>query len=77
MSNYRRFCPLCGNRLNPKIHMSDFGKTSAEMVEKQKEILIDVIKGLYISQPEHEFWGLSIIEELQKNEKEIAGKEEG
>ena len=64
----RKYCPLCGNMLDPKIHLMKFGKTSQEMIEKQKEILKDIILGMYISQAGHEYWGVSLLETLQEKE---------
>ena len=74
-----RHCPLCGNRTDPKVHIKDFGKTPKEIVKLQKEFLINAMKSMYISQPEVEWIGTSLVsmlEEVQDELDKAGGKEE-
>lgn len=60
-----KHCPLCGNSLDPKIHIRDFGKTPEELAKKQKEFLIKAMKSMYIDRPELEWVGGSIVSMLE------------
>ena len=44
------FCPICGNRLNPKIHYKpeELGKTSEEVATLQKKLLEELLKSIYV-----------------------------
>ena len=42
----KKYCIMCGNQLDPKIHIVSLGKTSKEVAKKQREILTSVIKYL-------------------------------
>jgi len=44
------YCPICGNKLDPKIHYKPkkLGKVSSEVANLQKELLILLIKTFYI-----------------------------
>ena len=60
----KKYCPICGNSLDPKIHMTDFGKTPEELAEIQKDLLISLIKTFYVSMPKTKYFGESIIRML-------------
>ena len=61
-----KYCPLCGNKTDPKIHIKDFGSTSKKIAKLQKKLLIDILKEYYMEQPQTDFVGESIIEMLKK-----------
>ena len=46
----KRFCMICGNRLDPKIHYKPekLGHTSLEVIEFQKKLLSTLLKSFYI-----------------------------
>ena len=66
-----RHCPLCGNQADPKVHIKDFGKTPDEMIKLQKEFLINVMKSMYISRPEVEWIGKSLVSMLEDMQNEL------
>ena len=62
-----KYCPLCGNRLDPKIHIKDFGKTPGEIADLQKKFLITALKALYFEgYPEFDWFGESLVKMLKK-----------
>jgi len=64
-----KYCLLCGNRLDPKIHIKDFGKTPEELADLQKEFLIEAMKALYIEgHPEFDWVGESLVKMLENEQ---------
>lgn len=66
----KKYCSLCGNQLNPKIHYKpeEFGKTSKEMVKLHKKLLQTLLKSIYFEMPDvpEGFIFESVIEMLGK-----------
>ena len=57
----KSYCVMCGNHLDPKIHVTKFGKSKEQMVELQLELLRDVIKSVYYKCGKRNFaWGKSM-----------------
>lgn len=68
----KKYCPLCGNPTDPKIHIKDFGKASKEIAEIQKAMLKRILKESYFYSPNIGRMSLgSLIEDIEKVEKEV------
>ena len=50
----KKYCPICGNPLNPKIHIMKFGKTKKEIKKIQSELLKILLMNFYLYSPKME-----------------------
>ena len=70
----KKYCPVCGNSLNPRIHfnINEFGKFSKEIAKAQKKLLKEVLRSIYMECPNmSEFHGKSLLDLLDPIQKEL------
>jgi len=65
----KKYCMLCGNPLNPKIHIMELAKTSNEVEKQQKKLLKMLMKEIYYRKiVKSESFGEGIVEKLNAKE---------